>query len=83
MLVIIAVGLSLLAIGGWFFHRRYHRRRAAHWGQASASHPNINEWGPGQSVHDVGVYGAGTHEKGKGRVQEPAAARGRVSGKPF
>lgn len=44
--------------------------------------PNINTWGPNQSVHDLGYTpGAGTNiEKGKGREQvrginEPPPAR--------
>ncbi len=83
MLVVLFFGLIGLAFVFWFLHRRYHRRREAQWGQATGgSMPNINTWGPNQSVHDLGYTpGAGTNiEKGKGREQvrginEPPPAR--------
>ena len=81
MLVVIFIGLSVVAIVGWFLHRRYHRRREAQWNLGAASQPNINTWGPGQSVHNLGFTGAAAEnekEKGKSplreevRVEEPA-----------
>ncbi len=83
MLVVLFVGLIGLAFIFWFLHRRYHRRREAQWGQATGgSMPNINTWGPNQSVHDLGYTpGASANsEKGKGREQvrginEPPPAR--------
>lgn len=86
MLFIIVLGLSALAIGGWFFHRRYHRRREAKWSNALGA-PDITTWGPGQSVHDLGYYGSGAGsapgaygEKAKAKeqtrgVNEPPPAR--------
>lgn len=94
MLIVIFVGLSLIAIGGWFFHRRYHRKREAKWSAASGSQPNINTWGPGQSVHDLGYtpgggssVSYGYSEKGKtrqpmstyGGLAEPQQAYGEAS----
>ena len=92
MLIVILLGLLAVAIGFWFLHRRYHRRREAHWNLGPASQPDINTWGPGQSVHDLG-FGAsaataatGDNEKGKSReqvsqvVQEPARAERRTKG---
>ena len=85
MLIIIIIGLTALAIGGWFFHRQYHRKREAQW--ALGSRVDMTTWGPGQSVHDLGYYGSGTNvgagvsgEKGKGKeqmraVNEPPPAR--------
>lgn len=58
MLIILVLGLTAIAVGGWFLHRRYHRRREAKWALTPGSQPNINTWGPGQSVHDLS-YGAG------------------------
>ena len=82
MLIVLVLGLSGLAFAFWFFHRRYHRRREAQWGQTTGSTPNISTWGPGQSVHDLGFTpGASANiEKGKGREQmrginEPPPAR--------
>ena len=71
MLLVIALGLTALAVGGVILHRRYHRRRRNQWTAAPGSQPNINEWGPGQSVHDLG-WAAGQHEKGRaaGRREE-------------
>lgn len=63
MLIILVLGLTAIAIGGWFLHRRYHRRREARWALGPGSQPNINTWGPGQSVHDLG-YGAGAAAAG-------------------
>jgi len=84
MVVVLAVGLSLLAIIGVLLHRRYHRKREAQWSQAAAL-PNINNWGPGQSVHDLGYTSGGPiaygeKEKGKSKeqvrgVNEPVPAR--------
>lgn len=85
MLIILIIGLTALAIGGWFFHRQYHRKREAQW--ALGSRVDMTTWGPGQSVHDLGYYGSGTTvgagppaDKGKGKeqlraVNEPPPAR--------
>ena len=86
MLIVMALGLTALAIGGWFLHRRYHRRRESQWASMSSSQPNINTWGPGQSVHDLS-FGAGAasnnyNEKGKTRDQArmaPSPLRAQMS----
>ena len=82
MLIVLFVGLTLTAIIFWALHRRYHRRREARFASALGSPPNINTWGPGQSVHDLGLtaQGAPYQEKGKAkeqirRLDEPAPAR--------
>lgn len=82
MLIVLFIGLAVVAWVFWFLHRRYHRRREAQWSQAVGSHPDINTWGPGQSVHDLGYTpGASANiEKGKGKeqirgVDEPPPAR--------
>ena len=59
MLVILIIGLGLFTIVFSLLHRRYHRRRELQWSQATVSNPDINTWGPGQSVHDFGAYAAG------------------------
>ncbi|KAL9123822.1 MAG: hypothetical protein Q9217_006788 [Psora testacea] len=69
MLIVIFLGISAIAVGGWFVHRRYHRRRESQWSSAPGSQPNINTWGPGQSVHDLG-FGAGTSDSEKGKMRE-------------
>ncbi|KAK4691999.1 hypothetical protein P7C71_g5121, partial [Lecanoromycetidae sp. Uapishka_2] len=84
MIVVLAVGLSILAIGGALLHRRYHNKREAQWAQTAVL-PNINTWGPGQSVHDLGYSSGGAiaygeKEKGKAKeqvrgVNEPVPAR--------
>ena len=97
MLIILAIGFSVLAVGGWFLHRRYHRRRESQWALAPGPQPDINTWGPGQSVHDLsfGATAANDNEKGKTReqtraVQQPARVHkgqrersGRFSGRFF
>ena len=83
MLIILFLGLSLLALVFWFLHRRYHRKREARFAGALGTQPNINTWGPGQSVHDLGFTNGTSgpyQEKGKAKEQtrsiaEPAPAR--------
>lgn len=58
MLVVLIIGLTAFAIIFSIMHRRYHRRREQQWSQSTVPHPDINTWGPGQSVHDFGVYRA-------------------------
>ncbi len=72
MLVILIIGLTLVAVIGALLHRRYHRRREAQWSQAAVL-PNINTWGPGQSVHDLGYTNGGAiayGEKDRGKAKE-------------
>ncbi|KAL9099021.1 MAG: hypothetical protein Q9163_005421 [Psora crenata] len=69
MLIVLAIGLSAIAVAGWFLHRRYHRRRESQWSSTPSSHPNINTWGPGQSVHDLG-YGAAVSDNEKGKTRD-------------
>ncbi len=72
MLVILIIGLTLVAVIGALLHRRYHRRREAQWSQAAVL-PNINTWGPGQSVHDIGYTNGGAiayGEKDRGKAKE-------------
>ena len=84
MLIIIFFGLIAVAVGGWFFHRRYHRKREAQWAQAPAMQPDINTWGPGQSVHDLGLAGsAAVNEKGKSREQVQVQQQGSGVQKPL
>lgn len=88
MLIVIIIGLTAIAVGGWFFHRQYHRKREAQW--ALGSRVDMTTWGPGQSVHDLGYYGAGAGaagapvDKGKAKeqmraVNQPPPARMRES----
>lgn len=56
MLVVLIVGLTAFAVIFSIFHRRYHHRREQQWSQSTVPHPNINTWGPGQSVHDFGGW---------------------------
>ncbi len=58
MLVVLIIGLTAFAVAFSVLHKRYHRRREQQWSQSTVSHPDINTWGPGQSVHDFGVYRA-------------------------
>ena len=74
MLIVLIVGLTIIAIGGWFFHRQYHRKREAKW--ALGSRVDMTTWGPGQSVHDLGYHGSGAvvgpgapTDKGKAKEQ--------------
>lgn len=85
MLIVLIIGLTAAAVGGWFFHRQYHRKREAQW--ALGSRVDMTTWGPGQSVHDLGYYGSGANagavaaaEKGKAKeqvrgVNQPPPAR--------
>lgn len=85
MLIVLIIGLTAVAVGGWFFHRQYHRKREAQW--ALGSRVDMTTWGPGQSVHDLGYYGSGASagavaaaEKGKAKeqvrgVNQPPPAR--------
>ena len=57
MLVVLIIGLTAFAVIFSIFHRRYHRRREEQWSQSNVPHPDINTWGPGQSVHDIGGWG--------------------------
>ena len=84
MLIVLALGLSLIAVVGTLWHRRYRRNRELRSSGGLGSHqPNINTWGPGQSVHDLGfINGAAApyQEKRKAREQtrridEPAPTR--------
>ena len=73
MLIVLFLGLGALAIGGWWFHRRYQRRQDL--GEHDRTgQPDLGSWGPGQSVHEFGAAGAAgevaQNEKGKGRVGE-------------
>lgn len=58
MLVVVIIGLTAFAVIFTIFHRRYHRRREQQWSQSTVPHPDINTWGPGQSVHDFGGWSA-------------------------
>lgn len=73
MLIVLAIGLSLLALGGWLLRRHLHRRRVANPNNTSGTQSNLQTWGPGQSVHDFGAVGEGVrtphNEKGKEREQ--------------
>ena len=55
MLVVLIIGFTAFAVIFSMMHRRYHRRREEQWAQSTVSQPDINTWGPGQSVHDFGV----------------------------
>ena len=57
MIVVLVVGLALFTLIFYVLHRRYHARREKQWSQASVAHPDINTWGPGQSVHDLSSGG--------------------------
>lgn len=67
MLIILFLGFGLLAFGGSYLKRRYHRRRDA---EFARSQPDLGSWGPGRSVHEFGTAavapGPRFNEKGKG-----------------
>lgn len=77
MLVIVFVGLTAMAVIFYLLHRRYHARREAQWAQSTVPQPDINTWGPGQSVHDFGAYAASLKRKlsrGRGSQKNRGAA---------
>ena len=55
MLIVLIIGLTAFAVAFSVLHKRYHRRREAQWAQSTVAQPDINTWGPGQSVHDFGL----------------------------
>lgn len=69
MLIILALGLVGLAVGGVYLRRYIHRRRDAREFSVSGPRQDLETWGPGQSVHDFGPAAAGnvnsSQEKGK------------------
>ncbi|KAL8838191.1 MAG: hypothetical protein Q9170_002234 [Blastenia crenularia] len=65
MLIIIALGLTGLAVGGVYLRRYIHRRREAREFSVGGPRQDLETWGPGQSVHDFG--GAGAAGSGNGR----------------
>ncbi|KAL8711674.1 MAG: hypothetical protein Q9225_007082 [Loekoesia sp. 1 TL-2023] len=72
MLIILALGLTGLAVGGVYLRRHIHRRREAREFSVSGPRQDLESWGPGQSVHDFGAAGVATtgssgQEKGKER----------------
>lgn len=58
MLVVLTVGLAAFAFVLWYFHRRYQRKRELRdHSRAPGVQPDMNTWGPGQSVHDFHAPG--------------------------
>ncbi|MCJ1463931.1 hypothetical protein MMC07_002540 [Pseudocyphellaria aurata] len=80
MLIILFLGFGILAWAGWYLHRRYHRRHDGEAMTTSAAsvtrQPDLETWGPGQSVHDFGAVGGVVRpqmdEKGKGNDRSDA-----------
>ena len=74
MLVVLFVGLLLFAFLVWFLHRRYRRKQElGDHSRAPGVQPDMNTWGPGQSVHEFRAPGEGAAvaeqtEKGKERA---------------
>lgn len=83
MLIILFFGFGILAWAGWYLHRRYHRLHDSEAMMTSATsaprQPDLETWGPGQSVHDFGAGGGGirppVNEKGKGSVRPDAVVQ--------
>lgn len=83
MLIILALGLTGLAVGGVYLRRYVHRRREAREFSVSGPRQDLETWGPGQSVHDFGATDVSNvspaNEKGKEReivqTQEPTNDR--------
>lgn len=77
MLVVLFVGLLLFAFLVWFLHRRYRRKQElGDHSRAPGVQPDMNTWGPGQSVHEFRAPGEGAavaeqSEKGKERAGAP------------
>ena len=72
MLIVLALGLIGLAVGGVYLRRYIHRRRDAREFSVSGPRQDLETWGPGQSVHNFGAMGETTtsttaQEKGKER----------------
>lgn len=91
MLIILFFGFGILAWAGSYLHRRYHR---LHDGEAMMTsaisaprQPDLETWGPGQSVHDFGAIDGVVaarpqmNEKGKG-IARPDAVLQRPQQQP-
>lgn len=82
MIVVLFFGLILFAFLLWYFHRRYQRKKElGDHSRAPGVQPDMNTWGPGQSVHDFHAPGDGAavasqEEQGT----EKAAAAEQASG---
>lgn len=80
MLIILFFGFGILAWAGRYLHRRYHRLHDDEAMMTSATsatrQPDLETWGPGQSVHDFGAVAGGVrpqmNEKGKGSERTDA-----------
>ncbi|KAL9601603.1 MAG: hypothetical protein Q9219_002437 [cf. Caloplaca sp. 3 TL-2023] len=76
MLIILALGLIGLAVGGVYLRRYIHRRRESREFGVSGPRRDLETWGPGQSVHDFGTAGVvnngSNQEKGKERETNQA-----------
>lgn len=70
MLIILALGLAGLAVGGVYLRRYIHRRREAREFSVSGPRQDLETWGPGQSVHEFGPAGAGNVNSGQEKSKE-------------
>ena len=76
MIVVLFFGLLLFAFILWFLRRRHIRKQElGDHSRAPGVQPDMNTWGPGQSVHDFHAPGEGAAtaavtqtEKGKERA---------------
>ncbi|KAL8900421.1 MAG: hypothetical protein Q9207_005711 [Kuettlingeria erythrocarpa] len=77
MVIILILGFVGLAIGGVYLRRHIHRRREARDFGIAGSRQDLETWGPGQSVHNIGTAAAAapanvhsTNDKEKGGERE-------------
>ncbi|KAL8926231.1 MAG: hypothetical protein Q9208_003134 [Pyrenodesmia sp. 3 TL-2023] len=55
MVIILILGFIGLAVGGVYLRRHIHRRREARDFGIAGSRQDLETWGPGHSVHDIGT----------------------------
>lgn len=58
MVIILILGFIGLAVGGVYLRRHIHRRREARDFGIAGSRQDLETWGPGHSVHDIGTAAA-------------------------
>ncbi len=55
MVIVLILGFVGLAVGGVYLRRYIHRRREARDFGIAGSRQDLETWGPGQSVHNIGT----------------------------
>lgn len=58
MVIILILAFVGLAVGGVYLRRHIHRRREARDFGIAGSRQDLETWGPGQSVHNIGTAAA-------------------------